>query len=320
MKIVIDVDRHLREGRISEVEHRLLKDLAEAETPSTTLNSLVCFGVVAAAVGVLTLLPTPQMAILQGLVLAAWGITLRASNAEEWGLLASVLLLVGTLMAAGGLHILADERFDGLLYVTLLCLTAAVLGRSSLLMAIAALSLAATLESALVHVRPMRSLMFLHPAATILVFGLLAWLSHRLSLWLEGDHKRLAIAFNRTSLLLVNLGFWLGSLAGDFWWPPEAIWASGPLLPDWGFAIVWAIGLLATAVWAIRNGRHRLVNILAVLGTIHVFSQYYARLGGELLSLLVAGGLVVGFVFALVNYNLTTHAAVHPSPSSHAHD
>ena len=47
MKIVIDVDKLLHEGRITGEEHTRLRTLAVEETGSLALNVLIGFGVIA---------------------------------------------------------------------------------------------------------------------------------------------------------------------------------------------------------------------------------------------------------------------------------
>ena len=136
MKIVIDIDRLLQEGRVTSEEYARLKSLAVEETGSLAFNILIGFGVIATAAGALALLPSGATAIVLGFALAAAGVLLSANYAKEWGLLGSMLLLVGSLTAAGGILFLTEGGFVGFLVVTVLCLTASLLAKSGLLAAI----------------------------------------------------------------------------------------------------------------------------------------------------------------------------------------
>jgi iron complex transport system permease protein len=312
MKIVIDVDKLLQEGRITGEEYARLKALAVQETGSLAFNLLIGFGVIATAGGALALLPSSATAILLGLILVVGGIFLQTAHAKEWGLLGSMLLLIGAIMTAGGIVVLTEGGFVGFLVVTLLCLVGAVLAKSSLLAAMAALSLSATVGAATAYGHATYELVIRQPTVTVVLFGLLAWGAYLLSLRLKGDDERLAIVFARTSLFLVNLGFWVGSLFGDSLWHQQNVWAyrSGEIIPDWVFVIGWAVGLIATGVWAARRNKRWVVNLLAVFGAIHFYTQYFERLGAEPGSIMVAGLVALGIAFAIVRYNKAAKAAV----------
>ena len=95
-------------------------------------------------------------------------------------------------------------------------------------------------------------------------------------------------------VILVNFGFWVGSLFGD---SPGALWrsASGAAarhdIPAYVFAIGWAVALLVALLWGARNGRRFLVNTAAAFGGIHFYTQWFERLGATPLTV-IAGGVV----------------------------
>jgi hypothetical protein len=212
MRVVLDIDKLLAEGRISTTEYERLKEFAVEDTGSLAFNILIGFGVVATAAGALALLHSAAASIPLGLILAAAGVSLLTYHAEKWGVLGSLLLLVGSTTAAGGIIILTKGSVVGFLLVTLLCLTGAVLARSGLLLAMAALALAATVGAATPYGHATYALIIQRPTVTVILFGVLSWGAYMLSLRLCSDYERLALVFARTSLLLVNLGFWVGSL------------------------------------------------------------------------------------------------------------
>ena len=59
--------------------------------------------------------------------------------------------------------------------------------------------------------------------------------------------------------LLVNLGFWIGSLMGDIW-----------LDSAYFFSITWALAIVGTGFWAWKANRVWLINVLGVFGASSV--------------------------------------------------
>ncbi len=311
MKIVIDVDKLLQEERITSEEYARLKSLAVEETSSLAFNILIGFGVIATAGGALALLPHGATAIILGFALAAAGVLLSANYAKEWGLLGSMLLLVGSLTAAGGILFLTEGGFLGFLVVTILCLAASVIAKSSLSAALSALSLSATVGAMTAYGHATYMLAIRQPTVTVCLFSILSLASYHLSKVLPLDYQRLAIVFARTSLFVVNLGFWVGSLWGDSLWNQRDVWSyrSGEVIPDWVFVIGWVVGLIATGVWAAQSNKRWVVNLLAVFGAIHFYTQYFERLGASPGSILIAGLVALGIAFAIVRYNKAAKAA-----------
>jgi iron complex transport system permease protein len=305
MKIVIDVDKLLKEGRISTEEYERLNALAVQETGSLAFNILIGFGVIATAWGALALLPSGPTAILLGFLLSAGGVYLSTSYAEEWGLLGSMLLLVGSNTAAGGILFVTQGGFVGFLIVTLLCVVGSVLAKSSLLAALAVLSLSSAVGAMTAYGHATYMLAIRQPSVTVALFSLLALGSYQWSKVLAMDYQRLAIIVARTSLFVVNLGFWVGSLWGDSLWYQRDVWTfrSGAVVPDWVFVVGWAVGLVATGVWAARLNKRWVVNLLAVFGAIHFYTQYFERLGASPGSILFAGLAALGIAFAIFRYN-----------------
>jgi iron complex transport system permease protein len=128
----------------------------------------------------------------------------------------------------------------------------------------------------------------------------------------------LAIIFARVSLILVNFGFWIGSLWGDY---PGETWAQGEdyrlwsnrepwrvahlHVPEIAFIVGWAIVIIAVGAWAAHANRRWVVTTAAVFGAIEFYSQWFERLGAEPWAIIVAGLTIVAFAIALWRYNLT---------------
>ena len=98
------------------------------------------------------------------------------------------------------------------------------------------------------------------------------------------------------SIVLVNCGFWIGSLWGDPFFlfngqrvPPRSVANIKIVIPDYAFGIAWAVVLVAAMIWAMRAGRPWLLNAVAVFGAIHFYTQWFERLGATPASVLAAG-------------------------------
>jgi len=304
MKIVIDVDKLLHEGRINREEYDRLKSLAAHDTGSLAFNILVAFGVVATAGGVLALIPAGATALVLGLALSAAGVLLSQNYKEEWGLLGTLLLLVGAITTSGGLLVLTNGSLIGFIIVAALLLAAAVLVKSGLLATLSVVSLMAAAggETGYWHAEYM--LAIYHPTLTVALFSVISLAAYVLSKALSRENERLAIIIARTALFVVNFGFWIGSLWGDNpldFSVHRTIWS--PTVAPNVFVVGWAVALLATGVWAARRNRRWVVNTVAVFAAIHLYTQYFELLGAHPASILCAGLFALGIAFGLFRYN-----------------
>ena len=282
-----------------------LKELAWQETGSQGLNLLIGFGVLATTGGALALLRSASASIALGAALEAAGITLSARYQRDWGTLGLILLLVGALTVSGGILIYTDGRIEGYLAVTAICAVVGIVARSGMLVAMAVIGLSACLGAATNYYHASYELVIRQPALTVVAFTVLALATYRLALSLPHETQRLAVIASRTSLILVNFGFWVGSLWGDSLWfrPPSWSLRSGDLIPDWVFAVVWAVALIGTGSWAVRQNRRWVVNTVAVFSAFHFYTQYFERMGASPATLVVGGVIALGFAVGLARYN-----------------
>jgi hypothetical protein len=293
------------EGKITQEECVRLKELASQETGSQGLNLLIGFGVLATTGGALALIRSATASIALGAVLEAAGITLSARYHHEWGTLGLILLLVGALTVSGGILIYTDGRIEGYVAVTAICAAVGIVARSGMLVAMAVIGLSACLGAATNYYHASYELVIRQPALTVVAFTVLALATYRLALRLPPETERLAVIASRTSLILVNFSFWVGSLWGDSLWfrPPSWSLGSGELIPDWLFAVLWAVALIGTGIWAVRLNRRWVVNTVAVFGAFHFYTQYFERLGASPATLVVGGVMALGFAVGLARYN-----------------
>ncbi len=197
---------------------------------------------------------------------------------------------------------------------------AAILARSSLLTALSVLSLAGVIGASTGYSHAMYSLTIEEPTVTIVLFSALALGAYLASRHLSADYERLAITASRTALLLINFGFWIGSLWGDRLLLPRAILSNDPtILKDFAarstyisatiFSIGWALALIAVAIWGVKENRRWVVNLAAIFGAIHFYTQWFAKLGANPLSVLLAGMLMLGIALGLRAFNRQAPAA-----------
>ncbi len=318
MKITLDLSRLVEDGRITPAEAERLKALAAHDTGSLGINILVGFGVISVAAGALVFLVAmfdksalPVIAV--GAILFGFGLALSLARLQGWELLSQICILTGALTLGGGLLYADSMHLRTTFAVTLGLAAAAVLARSSLLMALAVLSLASCLGARTAYWHATYSLSIQEPALTVVVFGLLALGAYRLSHRLTAEYERLAITAARVSVLLINFGFWIGSLWGDRLVLLRRLsgqigegaspWRQPALIDASVFSIGWALALLAVGIWGVRANRRWVVNVAAVFGGIHFYTQWFAKLGANPLSVLLAGILVLAFALALWRFN-----------------
>ena len=315
MKVTLDLSKLLEEGKITSAEAERLRALGAHETGTLGINILIGFGVVAVAAGAVALVPTPFTAILIGLLLFAAGCGLTMTKSEQWDLLAQICIVIGALMAAGGILAFDEGSLRAMLLVTAGFFGAALLARSSLLMAGAVLALASCFGARAGYWHATYALAIYEPLMTVIVFGLIALGGYILSRRLPADFERLAIAASRTAVFLVNFGFWIGSLWGDRLLLLRSLGPNDPaaagqvrsaaplVISSWAFVIAWAIALVAVGVWGVRANRRWVVNVAAVFGAIHFYTQWFEKLGPSPLSFLLGGLLMLAFALGLWRFN-----------------
>jgi iron complex transport system permease protein len=279
MKIVLDLTKLVAEGKLTTAQAEELQALARPSTGLLAINILMAFGVFAIAGGCLALVPSVITAIALGVVLAGVGVAISLGVSAQWSLLGTAITIAGALIASAGIVALSEGQWFGFAIATAVLLGLAVAIRSALLS---------------------------EPAITIAVFSLLALATYLISLRVPAGYAPLALGFSRLSLVMVNFGFWIGSLWGDkpghSWRTSADTW--GLNIPDYVFVIGWAIALVGVGIWAARANRRFVVNTVATFGAIHFYTQWFERLGADPLTVLGAGVLVVAIAVGLWRYNV----------------
>ncbi len=313
MKVTLDLSKLVETGQITPAEADRLRALGASDTGALGINILIGFGVVAVAAGAVALLPTPFTAIVIGLALFGAGFGLTLARSEQWDLLAQVCVVIGALMFAGGVLAFGKGSLESMMIVTATFAGAALLARSSLLMAGAVLAAASCFGARAGYWHATYALAIYEPLLTIVVFGALAWIAYLVSRNLSADYERIAITASRTSVFLVNFGFWIGSLWGDrmillrqlIYTDAKPGGGENLIVGPWPFIIGWAAALLAVALWGVKANRRWVVNVAAVFGAIHFYTQWFERLGPQPMSFFIGGLLMLAFALGLWRFNRT---------------
>jgi len=282
MKVTLDLDHLLERGEITQLECERLKQLAAHETASMTFNILIGFGVIAVSGASLALLPTAASAITLGLVISGLGIGLISAGHEQRKVLANICVLVGALTLGGGIAVVGKGSLGSLLLIAAAFTGAGILARSNLLITLAGFRLSACIGA---------RTWYQHASY------FLAIMLYQISKHLPSQYEILALTGARTSVVLVNFGFWVGSLWGDRHHEGTLLASSG------AFAVVWALALAVTGAWTWSRNRRWVVNVVAVFGAIHFYTQWFKQLGASPGSVLTAGLLALVFAVGLCALN-----------------
>jgi iron complex transport system permease protein len=299
MKVTLDLTKLLEEGKITSEERDRLYQLGAAATGSLAFNILLGFGVVAVSAGLIALVPNATTGIVIGLAALGAGLGLYAARLYQWEVLAHICVLIGALALAGGVVVLTDASVWGFLGIAAGFTLAGIVARSGLLVVLAVLALSSSLGARTDYEHATYFLGIGEPTLTIVVFSVLALAAYLVSKVVPSAFERLALQAARASILLVNLGFWIGSLWGD---------ASERLrfhADETVYVVLWALALLAVGLWAARENRRWVVNIAAIFLAVHFYTQWFERLGANPVSVLLAGLLALAFAVGLWHFNRT---------------
>ncbi len=315
----------MQEGKITPGEAERLKTLASRDTTILAINALMVFGAAAVSAGILALDPSFEAGAALGIAFVLIGVAVTFRASEQWGLLGTATTIIGALLLSGGVIGLFEGAFAGTAFTVALLFALAALIRSSLLMALVPLAVAGALGSSTGYAHATYMLIVSEPAITIVTFSLLAAAAYFVSRHVEPAYEKLALVFARVSLLLVNLGFWVGSLWGDYlgesWVHGDTsgsrgswqTWrAAGWHIPDLVFVIGWAVLLVAVGIWGASVNRRWVVNTAATFGAIHLYTQWFERLGAQPWAIIVAGLTVVAIAVMLWRYNAGRTGAAFP--------
>ncbi len=294
MRVTLDLDALLADGKLTEAEAARLASYAAPAASVAAFSALIGFGLVAVSAGLILLIPDARTGIALGALLLLAGLVLYRGG-TRWEILGHICVILGAIGIAGGVVVLTEGARLALAAIAVGFAAIGIFARSSLLIVGAVLAASCVLGGDNSDFDPAGFLGITVPATTILVFGVGAIAAYLLSTRLRGDGAQLALTAARTGLFLVNVAFWVGSVWGD-----SVDWL-GQEIDRLVFAVVWAVCLLALAVWGVARNRAWAVNAAAVAGIIHLLTQWFLQFGASPTTILIAG--VVALVTAVVLWN-----------------
>lgn len=292
MKVTLDLDQLLKDEKINQVEYDRLRKLATQTTGDLAFNILIAFGVVAVTAGSVTLVPSPTTAIVLGSLLLAGGIFAIQRQWMRWMILAHTCILMGVLLVGAAIIDLYPDSPGALVAVTALFALFSLVARSGLLAVLATLALSVTIcaRSGEPHEY---ALAMQEPATTVILFSIVAIGLYQVSSRVPKAYGRLAILSARTSVFLVNAGFWVGSVWGERSGETGSPWRGNVIIDERVFSVTWAIVIFTVAAWAWRRNLRWTLNTMAIFGGIHLFTQWFEYFEAT------PGTLLVGGLFAL---------------------
>ena len=303
MIVTLDLTKLLDDGKITRDEHDRLLALGTRATGSLVFNILIAFGVIGVAAGIIVLVPNAATGIVIGGSLLAGGLAAYAAGLKQWEVLANICVLVGALVLGGGVVVLTNASAAAFLLIAAGFAVAGTIAGSGLLVSLAVLALSSAIGARTGYEHATYFLGIDEPGLTILLFAAVALGTFLVSRVVPAAHERVAIIASRTSLFLVNFGFWIGSLWGD------RIGQTEFHIPEIVFSLGWAVGLIGLAAWAVLRDRIWVINLAAVFGAIHFYTQWFEHLGTQPASVLIGGLTAIAFALGLRYLNRKPDAA-----------
>jgi hypothetical protein len=323
VRVTLDLSQLVAEGRLSADEALRLADMGEnSERPAPAAlllpaisaspigrvfaNVAMIFGALAVVVGVELLKPsvaTGGALALAALVAAA---LLRRRGDEAWALLAHALAIGGALGACLAFFVRFPTLEANLLVVGVFLAATAFYFRSGVIAAFAPLAFGSWLGSGAGYWHASYSISITQPLVTIAVFSTfslgLFWALSRVS-----RHRDVITVMARVSFLLMNFGFWVGSLWGDDLRTATVAAtlqrAGPPAIPAAAFSIAWVVALLAALAVGLKTRRRFISNSALTFLGVHFYTQVFETFGAKPVVVICSGLLLVALAFGLVRFN-----------------
>jgi len=326
-RITLNLTLLVADGRLRSDEAEMLLGLAEqSRLRRIFVNLLLIFGSLMVVGGVLALKPTLTTGLLLALTSLGAGTALFARGKREWGLLGRALIHMGLLGLSGwgGMQFhTMPEPWPHLMWpvIAVLFITGTIAYRDALLAALAAIAIGYVLGGSTRYWHASYALVVEEPILSIATFTLLGaatfWFRNRLPLaW-----QQPATVFWRTSFILANFAFWVGSLWGDYvldgwlsptydrWsadnWKAYEAWRDAALfIPETVFVIAWPIVLLIAVAVGAKTRQLFLVNTALTFLGIHFYTQFHEVMVWSPVGLVIGGLLTITLGLLLVRANL----------------
>ena len=309
MKIVLNIKELLEEGKINQTEYDKLLSLSKNETGSLALNLIIGFGIIMVCVGVITLTQSASTALIMGLLTFLIGLFIQFKGTKEWSVLSSCCSISGVLIFIGGMNIwlmeaiLSESVFLPLamnveILTTFILIASSVFLTSNILAALSILSIAQITGAGTDYFMASYTIWVSSPVVTIVLFSALAFFLYYLSRSTLSRYENILITGSRTSVLVANFGFWVGSLFGG-----GDLEVSSELI-----SMAWALALIGFAVWGWRANRRWVVIVSSIFGAIHFYTQWFTILEMEPVSVVIGGVIAIGIGIGIKRLDSTMKA------------
>lgn len=322
-RITLDLDALTKAGELTEIEAERLKALAITGRAKRIIANLLCiFGAIALATGVLAFKPDPTLGLFLALIAVGTATCIRVFANEEWSILADGLAIAGTGGLAGWMVVEHHETVHPILIniaLTGLALVSAIAFKQAFIAAFVPLALGAVIGSGTAYWHASYGLFVREATLTIIVFSTLTaflmWLHERIAGGSMRSWALLALIPARVSFFMVNFGFWVGSLWGD--WVGDHFASRGErrcqelqawretafFIPEIAFVVGWAV-FLAACIWlGLKRHDRFLTNTAIVFLGIHFYTQLFELLGGNPIVLVLGGLTLLGGAVALFRFD-----------------
>ena len=319
-KITLDLDALVAEGRLTKSEAERLASMAvTGRGLSTVVQVLYILGALGLAGGVMALKPDPMTGMVLAALALGFAIATPAMKREDIALLGTAMGIAGTVGLAGSVGMQFGEILPPVAVnaiMTAIAFGAALALRSRFLAALVPLGLASLLGSSSEYWHASYAIIVTEAAITVMAFAALAGLLLLASLRLPQIWSAMATVAARMSLLLMNFGFWVGSLWGDHigdhfasrgnawgsdWEAAEAFRQTAFFIPDWAFVAGWAAVSVAAIVFL---HRYRFaVNASITFLAINVYTQFFEWFGDSAFIMLTGGVTLLAFAFGLYHFD-----------------
>ena len=310
MRIVLNIKELLEEGKINQGEYDNLYSLSKNQTGSLALNLLVGFGIIMVCLGVITLTQSASTGLIMGLLTFLIGLFVKFRGNKEWSVLSSCCSISGILIFLGGMNMWLFEAYESdtdflllanysQILTTVILIASSVFLMSNILAALSTLSIAYLTGAGTSYFTGSYTLSVSSPVITIVIFSALAFFLYYLSRSILSRYENILITGSRTSILVANFGFWVGSL----WGGGEELEVSPELI-----SIAWALALVGFAVWGWRANRRWVVTVSSIFGAIHFYTQWFTILEMEPASVVIGGVIAIGIGICIKRLDSTMKA------------
>lgn len=309
MKIVLNIKELLEEGKITPAEYDKLLALSKNQTGGLALNLLIGFGIIMVCLGIITLTQAASTGVIMGLLTFLIGVFIKFRGTKDWMVLSSCCSISGVLIFLGGMNMWLFEAYESYadflplainaeILTTFILIASSVFLMSNILAALSILSIAQITGAGTEYFTASYTIWVSSPLVTIIIFSALAFLLYYLSRSILPRYENILITGSRTSVLVANLGFWVGSIwgGGDLEVSPELI------------SLAWAMALIGFAVWGWKVNRRWVVTVSSTLGAIHFYTQWFATLEMEPVSVVIAGVIAIGIGMGIKRLDSTMKA------------